>query len=408
MSHAIGETLPLWSVLPFAGLLLAIAIVPMFAGQWWERHYEKVSLGFGLPVALYFAIGAPATLAHTAHEYVSFIVLIGTLFTITGGILVRGAFQPTPLINSAFLAVGAVLANLIGTTGASMLLIRPLLRANARRQQPAHIVVFFIFLVSNIGGTLTPLGDPPLFLGYLEGVPFFWTLRLWKEWLFALVCVLGIFLVVDFVAWQREERHPREPVGFAVLGAHNFALLGGVLIAVFLGSPWREALMLAMGLLSYYSTRTDVHDENGFTFHPIREVAIIFLGIFMAMMPAIVVLEARGSLLGLREPWHYFWVTGVLSSFLDNAPTYMTFLASARGLGLPADVAGVPEAFLAAISLGAVFMGANSYIGNGPNFMVKAVAERHGVRMPSFFGYMAYSAVVLLPVFVCVTLVFFE
>jgi len=408
MSHAIGETLPLWSVLPFAGLLLAIAIVPMFAGQWWERHYEKVSLGFGLPVALYFAIGAPATLAHTAHEYVSFIVLIGTLFTITGGILVRGAFQPTPLINSAFLAVGAVLANLIGTTGASMLLIRPLLRANARRQQPAHIVVFFIFLVSNIGGTLTPLGDPPLFLGYLEGVPFFWTLRLWKEWLFALVFVLGIFLVVDFVAWQREERHPREPVGFAVLGAHNFALLGGVLIAVFLGSPWREALMLAMGLLSYYSTRTDVHDENGFTFHPIREVAIIFLGIFMAMMPAIVVLEARGSLLGLREPWHYFWVTGVLSSFLDNAPTYMTFLASARGLGLPADVAGVPEAFLAAISLGAVFMGANSYIGNGPNFMVKAVAERHGVRMPSFFGYMAYSAVVLLPVFVCVTLVFFE
>ncbi len=408
MSHAIGETLPLWSVLPFAGLLLAIAIVPLFAGQWWERHYEKVSLGFGLPVALAFVIAAPATVARTAHEYAAFIILIGTLFTITGGILLRGAFRPTPLVNSMFLAVGAVLANLIGTTGASMLLIRPLLRATARRRRPAHIIVFFIFLVSNVGGTLTPLGDPPLFLGYLEGVPFFWTLRLWKEWLLAMVLILAVFLVVDSIAWRREGEHPREPVGFAVLGAHNFVFLGGILVAVFLPSPWREGLMLAMGLLSYYSTRVDIRDENGFTFHPIREVAVIFLGIFMAMMPAIAILEARGSLLGLREPWHYFWVTGVLSSFLDNAPTYLTFLASARGLGLSDDVAGVPEAFLAAISLGAVFMGANSYIGNGPNFMVKAIAERHGVRMPSFFGYMAYSAVVLLPIFVGVTVVFLE
>jgi Na+/H+ antiporter NhaD/arsenite permease-like protein len=408
MHHGIGETLPLWSVLPFAGLLLAIAVVPLFAGQWWERHYGKVSLCFGLPVAIFFAIDAPVTLGATAHEYASFIVLIGTLFTITGGILVRGAFRPTPLVNSMFLAVGAGLANLIGTTGASMLLIRPLLRANARRERPARIVVFFIFLVSNIGGTLTPLGDPPLFLGYLEGVPFFWTLRLWKEWLLGLALVLGIFLGIDSVAWRREKEHPREPIGFAVLGGHNFLFLGGVLVAVFLPSPWREGLMLAMGLLSYYSTRADIHDENGFTFHPIQEVAIIFLGIFMAMMPAIAILEARGSLLGLHAPWHYFWVTGTLSSFLDNAPTYLTFLASARGLGLPAEVAGVPETFLAAISLGAVFMGANSYIGNGPNFMVKSIAERHGVRMPSFFGYMAYSAIVLLPVFVCVTIVFFE
>ena len=407
MAHSLGETLPLWSVSPFAGLLLAIALAPLFAPDWWGRHYGKVSIGLGIPVALYFLLAAPAQLLNTAHEYVAFIILLGTLFTITGGILVRGAFPPTPLVNSLFLGCGALIANLIGTTGASMLLIRPLLRANARRQNPTHVVVFFIFLVSNIGGTLTPLGDPPLFLGFLEGVPFFWTLRLWPEWLFTAIVVLGAFFVLDLRRWREETKHPKEELNFAVAGGLNFVLLAGVVVAAFLPTPGREIAMAAMGLLSYRLTAPEIHSENGFTFHPITEVATLFAGIFMTMMPALMILEARGGHLGLHLPWHYFWVTGALSSFLDNAPTYITFLYGVRGLGLPPEVGGVPAHYLAAVSLGAVFMGANSYIGNGPNFMVKSIAERAGITMPSFFGYMVYSGLVLIPTFFLVTLVFF-
>ncbi len=408
MEHALGETLPLWSVLPFAGLLLAIALGPLLAPVWWADHYGKVSLTLGVPVALYFLGADPGHLRNTAHEYVAFIILLGTLFIITGGILVRGAFPPTPLVNSVFLGLGAVIANVIGTTGASMLLIRPLLRANARRPNAAHVFIFFIFLVSNLGGALTPLGDPPLFLGFLEGVPFFWTLKLWPQWLFAVGVVLGLFYLLDRNRWQHEAQHVAEEQTFQIVGAHNFAFLGGVVGAVFLPAPWREIVMALMGLLSYRFTPPDIHAENRFTFHPIIEVALLFAGIFMTMMPALLILEARGNHLGLHQPWHFFWITGALSSFLDNAPTYLTFLAAVRGLDLPAEVAGVPETFLAAVSLGAVFMGANSYIGNGPNFMVKAIAEEQGVKMPTFFGYMAYSAVVLIPVFVLVTLVFFR
>jgi Na+/H+ antiporter NhaD/arsenite permease-like protein len=408
MEHTLGEVLPLWSVLPFAGLLLTIALGPLVAPIWWAEHYGKVSIGVGIPVALYFLGADPSHLFKTAHEYVAFIILLGTLFIITGGILVRGAFPPTPAVNSAFLGLGAVLANLIGTTGASMLLIRPLLRANAQRPAAAHVFIFFIFLVSNLGGALTPLGDPPLFLGFLEGVPFFWTLRLWPQWLFALGIVLGIFYAIDRTRWQHETRHPVPAQPFEIVGAHNFLFLGGVVGSVFLPAPWREIVMASMGVLSYVFTREEIHSENHFTFHPIEEVALLFAGIFMTMMPALLILEARGSHLGLHQPWHFFWVTGTLSSFLDNAPTYLTFLAAVRGLGLPAEIAGVPQTFLAAVSLGAVFMGANSYIGNGPNFMVKAIAEEQGVKMPTFFGYMAYSGVVLLPVFVLVTLVFFR
>lgn len=408
MEHALGATLPLWSVLPFAGLLLAIALGPLFAPTWWAENYGRVSIGLGIPVALYFLGAAPADLGKTGHEYVAFIILLGTLFVITGGIMVRGAFPPTPLVNSSFLGIGAVIANLIGTTGASMLLIRPLLRANARRPEAAHVFIFFIFLVSNLGGALTPLGDPPLFLGFLEGVPFFWTLRLWPQWFFTVALVLGTFYFLDRSRWQHEAQHPTPEQSFQIVGAYNFAFLGGVVVAVFLPSPWREAVMASMGVLSYRLTAPEIHAENGFTFHPIREVAILFAGIFMTMMPALLILEARGSHLGLHAPWHFFWVTGALSSFLDNAPTYLTFLAAVRGLGLPAEVAGVPQAFLAAVSLGAVFMGANSYIGNGPNFMVKAIAEENGVKMPSFFGYMVYSGMVLIPVFILVTLVFFR
>jgi len=408
MEHALGETLPLWSVLPFAGLLLAIALGPLLAPIWWAEHYGKVSIGLGIPVALYFLGADPAHLFKTAHEYVAFIILLGTLFIITGGIMVRGAFPPTPAVNSAFLGLGAVLANVIGTTGASMLLVRPLLRANARRPAAAHVLIFFIFLVSNLGGALTPLGDPPLFLGFLEGVPFFWTLRLWPQWVFTVALVLGVFYVLDRSRWRRETQHPIPEQAFEIVGAHNFLFLGGVVVSVFLPTPLREIVMASMGGLSYFFTRDEIHSENHFMFHPIQEVALLFGGIFMTMMPALLILEARGSHLGLHQPWHFFWVTGALSSFLDNAPTYLTFLAAARGLGLPAEVGGISQPFLAAISLGAVFMGANSYIGNGPNFMVKAIAEQQGVKMPTFFGYMVYSGLVLVPVFVLATLVFFR
>ncbi len=407
MEPSLGETLPLWSVSPFVGLLLSIAVLPLLAPSWWGERYRHVSIGFGIPVALYFLGADPAGLARTAHDYVGFIVLLGTLYCITGGILVRGAFPPTPRVNALFMACGAVIANLIGTTGASVLLIRPLLRANARRQSPAHIVVFFIFLVSNVGGSLTPLGDPPLFLGFLHGVPFFWTLRLWPQWLFTVAALLAVFYAVDSYYWRQETRHVKEDLNFNILGRQNFLFLGGVILAIFLPSPWREIAMVLMGVLSYRLTQPEIHSENGFSFHPIMEVAVLFFGIFMTMMPALLILEARGSHLGLHQPWHFFWITGALSSFLDNAPTYMTFLAAVRGLGLPPQVAGVPAAFLAAISLGAVFMGANSYIGNGPNFMVKSIAESQGIKMPSFFGYMAWSGCVLIPIFVLVTLIFF-
>ena len=407
MEHSLGETLPVWSVLPFVGLLLAIAILPLLVPNWWGERYRHVSIGFGIPVALYFLGAAPAELTRTVQDYIGFIVLLGALYCITGGIVVRGAFPPTPRVNALFMACGALIANLIGTTGASVLLIRPLLRANAKRQSPAHIVIFFIFLVSNIGGSLTPLGDPPLFLGYLHDVPFFWTLRLWPQWLFTVAVVLAVFYAVDSYYWRHETRHPKEELNFDIVGRQNFLFLAGVILAIFLPSPRREIGMLLMAVLSYRLTQPEIHRENGFSFHPIIEVATLFFGIFMTMIPALLILEARGSHLGLHEPWHFFWITGLLSSFLDNAPTYMTFLSTVRGLGLPAEVAGVPASFLAAVSLGAVFMGANSYIGNGPNFMVKSIAESQGIQMPSFFGYMVWSSCVLIPTFVLVTLVFF-
>ena len=408
MNHSLGQTLPLWSILPFVAQLSAIAVAPLVAPAWWSKHSGKVSLALGVPVALFFLFADPMRLARTVYEYVDFILLIGTLFIIAGGILLRGAFPPTPWVNAAFLGVGAALSNLIGTTGASMLLIRPLLRANAKRPNHAHVVIFFIFLVSNIGGSLTPLGDPPLFLGYLEGVPFFWTLRLWPPWLLTVGLVLAAFCVLDVWHWRHEPLHPKEELRFSIGGTLNLGLLGGVVAAVFLPSPLREVVMAPLALVSYHLTPPEIHSENGFSFGPIIEVATLFVGIFLTMMPALLILEARGAHAGLREPWQFFWMTGALSSFLDNAPTYITFLFAARGLGLPGGVAGVPASFLAAVSLGAVFMGANSYIGNGPNFMVKFIAEEKGVKMPSFFGYMLYSGIVLLPVFAIVTLVFFR
>jgi Na+/H+ antiporter NhaD/arsenite permease-like protein len=406
---------PAW-IAPFATMLLAIALLPLLAPAFWESNGRKLAVGaaLGLPVLVLYARHHPAALLHTTEDYVSFMALLGSLFVISGGGLVTGDIEARPAVNTALLAVGAVLASLIGTTGASVLLIRPLLATNQERRHVAHTVVFFIFVVANIGGCLTPLGDPPLFLGYLLGVPFAWTLRLAPHWLLANGIVLTIYYVWDRRAYAREDaaaialdRTAVRPI--QVSGKRNLVFLLAVVASVaWLHAPYRELAMLALSLLSLATTSRAVREANRFTFHAIAEVAALFAGIFLTMLPALDILHAHGRALGLRQPWQFFWGTGLLSSFLDNAPTYLTFLAIAQSLGLPAEVAGVTHEVLAAISTGAVFMGANTYIGNGPNFMVRAIAEERGVKMPSFGGYMLYSGAVLLPVFVLVTLVFFR
>lgn len=413
-SHALGHALPLWSVLPFAGFLLCIALIPLTVPAFWSRHFGKVSLAFGLPMAAWAFRAAPAELLHTAAEYVSFLVLLGSLFTISGGILLRGTIRGTPGVNAVFLGIGAVVANIFGTTGASMLLIRPLLRANAGRKKTAHVVVFFIFVVSNLGGLLTPIGDPPLFLGYLKGVPFFWTVtNLWPLWALTSGLVIAVFYATDRLAARADVRDPGaaspgggQAIPLSVEGKENFLYLGIVIGAVFLPSPWREGLMLLATAASVLRTSARIREENGFSYHPIEEVAILFAAIFATMIPALMILKARGGEIGVTQPWHFFWTTGSLSSFLDNAPTYLTFFSLAQGMGATGGVVGIPAPVLKAISAGAVFMGANSYIGNAPNFMVKSIAEMAGVRMPSFFGYMGYSALVLLPTFLLVTALF--
>jgi Na+/H+ antiporter NhaD/arsenite permease-like protein len=406
---------PAW-VLPFALLLLGLAVLPLFAAHFWESNVRKIGVCavLALPVGWLYATHHPAALVHAFEDYVSFILLLGTLFVISGGVFLEGDLAATPRVNAAFLGVGALLASFVGTTGASMLLIRPLLQTNRERRHVTHTVVFFIFLVSNIGGCLTPLGDPPLFLGYLAGVPFSWTFRLFVPWLVTTGLVLVAYLVWDTRAYaretpadRREDRLVVRPLRLA--GKENLALLAGVVLAAaFLQAPWRELAMVALAALSLVRTPRDLREANRFSFHPILEVAAVFAGIFVTMLPALDLLRARGGELGVREPWQFFWATGALSSFLDNAPTYLTFLALAQGQRLGAEIVGVPHSILAAISLGAVFMGANTYIGNGPNFMVRSIAEARGVRMPSFGGYMLYSGAILLPVFVVVTLLFFR
>lgn len=440
MQHA--AELPVWTLLPFAGLLLSIALLPLVVPHFWESHRNKglVAALFSLPILVYLplAVGEQGVhmLLEKGAEYVSFLCLLGSLFVVTGGIHVGGSLSGTPLANTFALALGAVLANLIGTTGASVLLIRPLLRANAARERKTHIVLFFIFVVSNCGGMLTPLGDPPLFLGFLKGVPFEWTLRLWKPWLVVNGALLVIFHVWDQIVLDREERERagsqleevQRHAPLRIEGLHNAVFLLGIVACIFGagrglgtgGEPWpfgaQEGCMLALALGSYAATTTAIHRRNQFAFGPIVEVAVLFAGIFATMAPVLLALNQNATSLGLATPWQFFWVTGGLSSFLDNAPTYLTFAAVAAGLeGVPlqgrylADLlARGPEAarIVAAISMGAVMMGANTYIGNGPNFMVKAIAEQAGVRMPSFFGYMAYSAGILLPLFGIVTLLF--
>lgn len=438
---------PLWGV-PFAGLLLSIALVPLVAPAFWHHHYGKVTAAWALVFVLPFAasFGLSALTHELVHvllgEYVPFIVLLTALFVVAGGIYIRGNLHGSPALNTGLLAVGAALASLMGTTGASMLLIRPLIRANDNRAHKAHVVVFFIFIVSNVGGSLTPLGDPPLFLGFLKGVEFFWTARhIFPETVFTLVILLVLFWLVDSHYYRKEgvlkvDPTPDTPrMGFD--GTANFVLLGGVVGLVLLSGVWkspvqieiygthiglpgliRDVGLVAIILLSLWITPGRVHADNQFGWGPMAEVAKLFAGIFLTIVPVIAMLKAGtdgpfGAIVravtrpdGQPDPAMYFWATGVLSSFLDNAPTYLVFFNSAGGD--PAVLMTTHAATLAAISAGAVFMGANTYIGNAPNLMVKAIAEDRGVRMPSFFGYMLWSGAILVPLFVIQTFLFFR
>lgn len=410
--------IPSFLAVPFAALLLSIAILPLKAARFWESNGRKgiVSLLLALPVLFYFVRrGWLEPLAHTGLEYFSFISLLFSLFTVSGGIHLSGDLEAKPSTNLLFLLAGAVLANLVGTTGASMLLIRPFLITNRERRHTRHLPIFFIFVVSNIGGLLTPLGDPPLFLGYLRGVPFFWTLSLLPIWIVAVGAVLIVFYAWDRRAYARESIESRvkdvalrEPLW--VRGRRNFLFLVGVVAAVFLPTPIREAAMILMALLSVAFTPAEIHEKNGFNWHPIVEVAVLFAGIFATMVPALILLKQHATALPIHQPWQFFWLTGLISSFLDNAPTYLTFFTLGQGEHLAASemIQGVPVLVLKAVSCGAVLMGANTYIGNGPNFMVKAIADQMGTKTPSFLGYMAYSGAILAPLFLILTLLFFS
>jgi Na+/H+ antiporter NhaD/arsenite permease-like protein len=402
----------------------------MVIPSWWDSNRNKLLLSAAVSAPVLFLVipNAPELLVHSITDYISFICLLGALFVISGGIYIKGSFAGTPLVNTAFLAVGAVLANIVGTTGASMLLIRPYMRANAARRRKSHLIVFFIFVVSNTAGLLTPLGDPPLYLGFLRGVPFQWTLNLLPQWAFAVTFLLVVFNIYDQYVFSKEDVEtpgaltedvqPRRRLH--VEGAENFLYLGGVMVAAILSGTFgwprgvQETMMISMAVLSWLRTPKSIHRSNHFHFHPIAEVAALFLGIFVTMIPALEILNSRAQSLSLREPWQFFWVSGILSSFLDNAPTYLTFASMGTGLvgGTPENLGVLlqspfGESLLTAVSCGAVFMGANTYIGNGPNFMVKSIAESAGIKMPSFGGYMIYSSAVLIPLFVVITLIFF-
>lgn len=442
----IGETLPVWSVLPFAGILLSIALFPLFAPHFWHRHYPKVTAFWGIILAVpflaaYHGRGLDALLHTYLLEYIPFIILLWALFTVAGGIHLKGALNGTPRLNTVLLAIGTAIASWMGTTGAAMILIRTVLGANKWRKHKAHVIVFFIFLVANIGGALTPLGDPPLFLGFLVGVPFFWTMRLIPHVVFVAVPLLAVFFVMDSYYYKKEEKpKTKEKTPLKIEGANNLLFLAGIVGAVLASGMWhpgsvtilgvheeiqnlaRDVALVLLGIASLLTTKKETRAGNDFTWGPIREVAILFAGIFTTIVPALAILKAgENGQLGavmktLETPTHYFWITGSLSSFLDNAPSYLTFLSSALGKFFPDlpfregihQLIANKSAYLEGISLGAVFFGANTYIGNAPNFMVKSIAEEAGVRMPSFFGYMfKYSIPILLPLFFLVTLVFF-
>ncbi len=495
----IGSDLALWSVIPFVGILLSIAVLPLVAPEFWHHHFGKVSAAwaviFAVPFVFAYKGEAFYEILHIyIVDYFPFIVLLWALFTVAGGIYLKGSLWGSPVSNTVMLLIGTMIASWIGTTGASMLLIRPVLRMNNQRKSKVHIVIFFIFLVSNIGGSLTPLGDPPLFLGFLHGVPFFWTFNLFQPMLFISISLLLIFFLFDTIMYRKEgfagkgygvkgidlhvddehggtivveeevdepktKRHVAHVIKkekLAIEGLTNLIFLVGIIagvvfsgyvkigtiniLGVHLPAEFvaRDMFLILMGLASLRFTAKATREGNEFTWFPIKEVAILFAGIFMTIIPALKILQAgsEGQLAFLvnlvKEPWHYFWITGTLSSFLDNAPTYLTFFNTALGSlhlseaqiaealrystdalhqhGFTGDLIQKMESFvpiLLAISTGAVFFGANTYIGNAPNFMVKSIAEENGVKMPSFFGYMFYSVIILVPLFFLVHLIFF-
>ena len=441
-----GRHLGLLWMIPFAGILLSIAIMPLATPSFWHHHFGKVSAAWAALIVIPFALlhGVPTAVYEVVHllllDYIPFIVLLMALFTVTGGIHIKGNLHGSPSMNTALLAIGTVLAGWMGTTGASMLLIRPVSRANDDRRHKIHVFVFFIFLVSNIGGALTPLGDPPLFLGFLKGVSFFWTTtHLFGEMLVCAIVLLALFYAIDSYWYRKEGRPKPDPTPEApvrIEGGVNIILLAAIVGAVLASGTWnpgirftvfhvtlelqnvlRDLVLVAICFLSLRLTSRASRLDNGFSWAPMLEVAKLFAGIFITIAPALAILRAGkdGVLAPLvalvtgpdgqpNDVW-YFWLTGILSSFLDNAPTYLVFFNLAGGD--PNVLMGALASTLAAISCGAVFMGANSYIGNAPNFMVKAVVEEAGIRMPSFFGYMAWSCGILLPLFVLLTVIFF-
>ena len=402
----------IWMALPFIGLLLSIALFPILAKKFWHslRNQALVSLAFSTPVIILCLKHSPHALLASLKEYVSFVILLGSLFIVSGGLWIEGGFKSTALANTFLLGIGAVLANFVGTTGASMILIRPLLRANEHRKHHGYLPIFFIFLVSNIGGTLTPLGDPPLFLGFLKGVPFFWTLKLFPLWLIAVGTLLLIFYFLDSYIIQKHSKTliPRIPGTFRLNGKRNLICFAVITCAVFLPASYRGEVLLATTLVSLWITPKRCRKENDFNYSPILEVAVVFLGIFITMVPALQLLKMRGGELGVTQAWQFFWSTGIFSSFLDNAPTYLTFATLGGSLGLGGPFLNMPEHFLLAISAGAVFFGACTYIGNAPNFMVRSIAEHMEWKMPSFFGYMLWSVGILFPIFLVLTLIFFR
>ncbi|MFB3851355.1 MAG: sodium:proton antiporter [Acidobacteriota bacterium] len=449
--NKLGEILPLYSILPFAGILLSISLFPLFFPHFWHKRYPLVALFWGVSFIIPFLIAYKDTaVLEVLHifllDYVPFLILLWGLFTVSGGIVFKGSIVGTPFFNTILIAVGTVLASFMGTTGAAMLLIRPLLRANEKRKYKTHAVIFFIFLVANIGGSLTPLGDPPLFLGFLHGVPFFWTFKLFLPLVFASLMLLGVFFLLDSYYFRKENLYAvlksqtkkrREP--FKIMGTYNFLFLLGIIGSVLFSGTFhlgyisffsvhleyqdliREIATIIIGIASLKVTPKDFRESNGFNWEPMKEVAILFAAIFATMIAPLAVLKAgdKGHLAflvgGLHEPYQFFWLTGMLSSFLDNAPTYLTFLNMALGHFSPGvaekqaikELIQNNELFLEAISIGAVFMGANTYIGNAPNFMVKSIAEENGVKMPSFLGYIfKWSIPFLIPLFFLVEYIF--
>ena len=446
----LGEVLPLWSCIPFACMLFSIALFPLLAPKFWHHHFGKISAFWAATIAIPFVIAFKGVAVHEIlhiilADYVPFIILLWALFTVSGGIMLKGTLRGTPVVNTIMILIGTVLASWMGTTGAAMLLIRPFLKANDYRKNRTFMVVFFIFLVANIGGSLTPLGDPPLFLGFLHGVSFFWTFKIMPHMLVTAGILLVIYFILDSYHYKKEglssapvEEGKKEPL--KLVGIHNFLFLGGIVGSVLMSGivdwgdvntlgihravqDWvRDGLLIVMGILSLVTTSKKIHEDNDFSWFPIIEVGYLFIGIFITMVPCLLILKAglKGEfgflIAAVKEPMHYFWVTGTLSGFLDNAPTYLTFFNTALGAFYPgmSEAQAVPllmtesSIYLKAISAGAVFFGSFSYIGNAPNFMVRSIAEEAGTPMPSFFGYiLKFSLIYLVPTFVVVNLIFF-